>query len=129
MWKKEKMLVTSIFSFYRKVFKTPTSSKLSNHVTRLNRIRPSSLYLTLYPFPKRQILDSSKLKVFVDDNFKLDGNGRKFSKRVENTVGKEKLLVTSNFSFSHSVFRRLELQTRKSQGLFGKGFSNNHEIF
>ena len=35
---------------------------------------------------------------------------------------KEKLLVTSNFSFSHSVFKRLALQTRKNQGLFGKGF-------
>ena len=36
---------------------------------------------------------------------------------------KEKLLVTSNFSFSHSVFKRLVLQTRKNQGLFGKGLS------
>ena len=34
---------------------------------------------------------------------------------------KEKLLVTSNFSFSHSVFKRLVLQTRENQGLFGKG--------
>ena len=34
---------------------------------------------------------------------------------------KEKLLVTSNFSFSHSVFKRLVQQTCKSQGLFGKG--------
>ena len=34
---------------------------------------------------------------------------------------KEKLLVTSNFSFSHSVFQRLVLQTRKIQGLFGEG--------
>ena len=33
---------------------------------------------------------------------------------------KEKLLVTSNFSFSHSVFKRLLLQTRKNQGLFWK---------
>ena len=33
---------------------------------------------------------------------------------------KEKLLVTSNFSFSHIVFKRLVLQTRKNQGLFGK---------
>ena len=32
---------------------------------------------------------------------------------------KEKLLVTSNFSFSHGVFKRLVLQTRKNQGLFG----------
>ena len=36
---------------------------------------------------------------------------------------KEKLLVTSNFSFSHSVFKRLLLQTHKIQGLFGKGLS------
>ena len=61
--------------------------------------------LSCYPFPKRQILDSSKLKEFVDDNFELNENGRKFSKLVENTVEKEKLLVTSNFSFSHSVFK------------------------
>ena len=36
---------------------------------------------------------------------------------------KEKLLVTSNFSFSHSVFKRLVLQTRENQGLFGKGLN------
>ena len=34
---------------------------------------------------------------------------------------KEKLLIMSYFSFSHSVFKRLVLQTRKNQGLFGKG--------
>ena len=33
----------------------------------------------------------------------------------------EKLLVTSNFSFSHSVFKRFVLQTRENQGLFRKG--------
>ena len=111
---------------------------------------------------RRQILDSSKLKEFADDNFKFHENERKLSKQVDNTVGKgeiaryeqflifpqcfqkacfpgaskgvivwewvnpfphnpwflhvcsrgllktlwekEKLLVTSNFSFSHSVF-------------------------
>ena len=44
--------------------------------------------LSSKPFPKRQILDSSKLKEFADDNFKFHENGRKSSKRVENTVGK-----------------------------------------
>ena len=34
---------------------------------------------------------------------------------------KEKLLITCNFSFSYSVFKRLVLQTRKNQGLFRKG--------
>ena len=30
----------------------------------------------------------TKLKEFADSNFKLNENGRKFSKRVENSVGK-----------------------------------------
>ena len=33
-------------------------------------------------------LDSSILKQFAGDNFKFDENGRRFSKRIENTVGK-----------------------------------------
>ena len=44
---------------------------------------------------------------------------------------KEKLLVTSNFSFSYSVFKSLVMQTRKNQGLFGKGLKkaewNHHK--
>ena len=62
----------------------------------------------------------SKLNEFADDNFKFDENGRKFLKQVENNVGKgeiahyewekEKLLITSNFSFSHSVFKSPVLQ-------------------
>ena len=35
--------------------------------------------------------------------------------------GKEKLLVMSNFFFSHKVFKRLLLYTRRNQGLCGKG--------
>ena len=61
------------------------------------------------------------MKEFADNNFTFDENERKFSKRVETLREKEKLLVTSNFSFSHSVFKRLLLQTRKNQGLFGEG--------
>ena len=41
---------------------------------------------------------------------------------------KEKLLITSNFSFSHSVFKRLVLQTRKNQGLFGKGLTDIQNV-
>ena len=36
---------------------------------------------------------------------------------------KEKLLVTSNFSFSLSVFKRLTLESCKNHGLFGKGLT------
>ena len=69
-------------------------------------------------FPKQQILDSSKLTDFADDNFKFDKNGRKFSKWVENTVGKGEIARFEHFSFSYGVFKTLVLQT---QGLFGKG--------
>ena len=45
---------------------------------------------------------------------------------------KETLLVTSNVSFSRSVFKRLVLQTRKNQGLLGKGLkqreTNNRKL-
>ena len=79
------------------------------------------------PFPKQQILDFSKLKEFADDNYEFDENGEKFSKGTEDAVGKGKLLVTSDFSFSHGVFKRLVLQTRKNQGLFGKGLRSASE--
>ena len=35
--------------------------------------------------------------------------------------------VTSIFSLSHNVFRRLVPQGRKNQGLFGKGLSYDHD--
>ena len=65
-----------------------------------------------YPFPKWQILDSSKFKAVADDNLNFVEIGRKLFKQVENIVEKEKFLVASNFSFLHSVFKRLVLQTR-----------------
>ena len=46
------------------------------------------LFCHLKLFPKRQILDSSKIKDFPEDNFEFDENGRKFSKWIENTAGK-----------------------------------------
>ena len=47
--------------------------------------------------------------------------GIQLSDRVETLWEKEKLLVASDFSFSHSVFKRFVLQTHKNQGLYGKG--------
>ena len=46
-----------------------------------------------YPFPKQQILDSSKLKEFADHKFKFDDNYRKFSKWVENNGGKGEIAL------------------------------------
>ena len=39
---------------------------------------------------------------------------------------KEKLLVTSNFSFFHSVLKSLIMQTSKNEGLFRKGLKKNN---
>ena len=36
---------------------------------------------------------------------------------------KENLLITSKFSFSHSVFKRPVLHTRKNKSLFGRGLN------
>ena len=69
---------------------------------------------------QRKLLDSSKLKLFADDNFEFEENGGKFSQMLQMLWKKEKLLVTSITPFSHSVFKRLVLQTRKTKALFGK---------
>ena len=50
-------------------------------------------------------------------------------KGLKTLLEKEKLLVMSNFSFSHSIFKRLLLQTRKNQGLFGKVLNGPEELF
>ena len=80
----------------------------------------SQSFLTLYQTTNFRLFQTERV---ADDNFKLDDNGSKFSKRVETLWEQEKLLVMSNFSFSHNVFKRLVLQTRKNLGLFGKELS------
>ena len=76
----------------------------------------SVVFSSLYSFSKRQILDSSKLNKFADDNFKFD--------EISVQLSKGRKHCTRNFSFSRSVFKRLVLQTCKNQGLFGKGLNH-----
>ena len=52
------------------------------------------------------ILDSSKLKEFGDDNFKFDKNGKKLSKRVENTVGKGEIACYKQFLLFPLCFQK-----------------------
>ena len=73
-------------------------------------------------------LDSSKLKEFADNNSKFDKNGAKFSKGVENTVGKGEIAHYQKFLLFQLFFKRLLLQTRKIKGLFGKGLSHRHTV-
>ena len=67
-----------------------------------NRSISSSLLLS-----QKTILNSSKLKKqSADDNFKFDGNSRKFSKQVENTVGKGEIARYEQFLLFPQCFRK-----------------------
>ena len=59
-----------------------------------------------WPITRRQILDSSKLKEFADDNFKFDENRRKLSKWIENTVGKGEISRYEQFLFFPQCFQK-----------------------
>ena len=58
------------------------------------------------PFPRQQILDSSKLKEFENDNSKFDGNDIKFPKRIENTVGKGIIAHNKQFLLFPQCFQK-----------------------
>ena len=46
------------------------------------------------------------MKQSADDNFKFDENSRKFSKRVENTVGKEEIARYEQFLLFPHCFQK-----------------------
>ena len=68
------------------------------------------------PFP------NDKLKEVADDNFKLDENGRKFSERVENTVGKGEIARDEQFLLFPTVFSKdFNCRHIKTRACLGKG--------
>ena len=78
------------------------------------------IYPWLNPFPNDKFYTLSNWKSLqtISDLMEMAEN---FPIGWKTLWEKEKLLVTSNFSFSHSVFRRLIPQTHENQGLLGKG--------
>ena len=58
------------------------------------------------PFPNDNILQWSKLKELADNNFEFDENGRKFSKWVENTVGKGEIARYEQFLLFPQCFQK-----------------------
>ena len=46
------------------------------------------------------------MKEFADDNFEFDENGRKYSKRVENTVGKGEIARYEQFLLFSLCFQK-----------------------
>ena len=73
------------------------------------------------PITRQQILDSSKLKEFADDNFRFDENGRKLSKWVENTVGKGEIACYEQFLLFPQCFQSLSSQGHQKVSLCGNG--------
>ena len=61
------------------------------------------------PFSNDNILDVTKLKAFADDKLNIAKLTISLCDTVENTGNWEKMLVTSIFSFSHSVFQSILL--------------------
>ena len=60
----------------------------------------------ILPFPKQQILHSSKVKEFAEDNFNFDENDRKFSRRVEDTTGKGEIARDEQFLLHPQCFQK-----------------------
>ena len=82
------MLVNSIISFFHNVFKRLLFSGL---------LTPS----------QTTKLDCSSLKEFADNNFRFDENGRKLSKRVENTVGRGEIAHYEQFLLFPQCFQNI----------------------
>ena len=58
------------------------------------------------PLPDNQLLDWSKLKQSADDNFEFDVNSRKFSKLVENTMGRGEIARYEQFLLFPQCFQK-----------------------
>ena len=79
-----------------------------------------SYNLTVYPCNDK-ILDWSRFKAFSDDKLNVTKMIISGFDRAENIVGKGEIACTSNFSFSHKVFRRLLSHARQMVSLCGNG--------
>ena len=72
-------------------------------------------------FPKRQILDSSKLKESAYDNLKIHESGRNVSKQVENTAVKGEIARYEQFLLFPQCFKKtLYYRHIKTRACLGK---------
>ena len=76
------------------------------------------------PLPDNKILDWSKLKQSANDNFKFDENTRKFSKRVENTVGKGEIAHYEQFLLFPQCFQKACFPGASKVSLCGNGLNS-----
>ena len=80
--------------------------------------------ITVDPFPNDEILDSSKLEEFADDNLKFDENDRKSSKCIGNTVGKGEIARYEQFLLFPQRFQKAFSQGRQKASLCGNGLTD-----
>ena len=79
-----------------------------------------TFYLTRSQTTSFRLFQTEKVCT-ADDNFKFDENARKFSKKVENTVGKGEIAHYHQFLLFPQCFQKTCTQTCEKQGFFGKG--------
>ena len=84
----------------------------------------SAICSNFNPIPHDEILDQTKLKAFADDKLNVTKMIISVFDRVENIVGKGEIACTSNFSFSHNVFKRLLSQRHQKASLCGNGLTS-----
>ena len=77
----------------------------------------------LNPFLNDKILYSSKLKGDADDNFYYNENDRKFSKLVENTMGKGEIARNEQFPLFPWCFQKTCTADTSKQGLAWERFN------
>ena len=79
------------------------------------------IFFSLKHFPNEKFY-TSEFKVFADDNFKFVEHGKKFSKSVENTVGKGEIARYEQFLLFTQCFQDFYCRHVKS-GLVWEGVS------
>ena len=78
-------------------------------------------FVLINPSPDDRNLEWSKLKQFTDNNFEFDENSRKFSRRVENTVGKGEITCYEQFLLFPQCFQKACFPEVQKVPLCGSG--------
>ena len=102
LWEKEKLLFMSNFSFSDSVFKRLVLETRKNPGLFGKGLKHSlenkwGFQMTIFRLPK--------LKELADNNFKSDENARKFSKSIENSVGKGEITCYKQFLLFPQCFQ------------------------
>ena len=116
LWEKEKLLITSKFSFS---YSVSTGLLLQKHETQAS----------FWERVNEKILDWSKFKAHAEDKINLTQNLNFVLGKVENILEKEKVLVTTNSPFPKMFSKGLFLKVCLKPGLCGKGFKNLYFCF